>query len=49
MYFDGAVNIYGNGAEAVIISPNRKQYPVLIKLQFECTNNMVAYEACILV
>jgi len=39
MYFDGAVNVYGNGIRVVIISPNRKQYPVLIKLQFECTNN----------
>jgi hypothetical protein len=29
-------------------SPNRKQYPILSKLQFECTNNMVDYKACIL-
>jgi hypothetical protein len=41
MYFDGAVNVYDNRVGVVIISPNRKQYPVLIKLQFECTNNMV--------
>jgi hypothetical protein len=32
MYYDGAVNVYGNGAGEVIISPNKKQYPVLIKL-----------------
>jgi len=32
IYFDGAVNIHGNGAKVVIISPNRKQYPVSIKL-----------------
>jgi hypothetical protein len=32
IYFDGAVNIHGNGAKVVITSPNRKQYPVLIKL-----------------
>ncbi|XP_034910829.1 uncharacterized protein [Populus alba] len=48
MYFDGAVNVCGNGAGAVIISPDRKQYPVSVKLQFGCTNNMVEYEACIL-
>jgi len=30
MYFDGAVNLYGNKADAMIISPNKKQY--LVKL-----------------
>jgi len=48
MYFDRTVNIHGNGVGVVIISPNRKQYPISIKLQFKCTNNMVDYEACIL-
>jgi hypothetical protein len=48
MYFDGAVNVCGNRAGAVIISPDKKQYPVSIKLQFGCTNNTVEYEACIL-
>ena len=48
MYFDGAVNVSSNGAGAVIISPDQKQYPISIKLQFECTNNTVEYEACIL-
>ena len=48
MYFDGAVNVSGNGAGAVIISPDQKQYPISIKLQFECTNNTAEYEACIL-
>jgi len=32
MYFDSAVNICGNKADAMIISPNKKQY--LVKLQF---------------
>ena len=32
MYFDGAVNICGNGAGAVISSPDKKQYPVSVKL-----------------
>ncbi|XP_019427152.1 PREDICTED: uncharacterized protein LOC109335473 [Lupinus angustifolius] len=47
MYFDGAVNMHGNGVGAVIISPVGKQYPVAIKLDFECTNNIVEYEECI--
>jgi hypothetical protein len=34
MYFDGVVNVCGNKAGAVIISPNKKQYSVLVKLQF---------------
>jgi ribonuclease HI len=45
MYFDRVVR---NGVGVVIISPNKKQYFVLIKLQFECTNNKSKYEACIL-
>ncbi|KAG5226363.1 RNA-directed DNA polymerase (Reverse transcriptase), Ribonuclease [Salix suchowensis] len=48
MYFDGAVNICGNGAGAVIMSLDKKQYPVSTKLQFGCTNNTAEYEACIL-
>ena len=48
MFFDGAVNVYGNGAGAVIVSPDRKLYPVSVKLHFECTNNTAEYEACIL-
>jgi len=48
MYFDRAVNVYGNTVGAMIISPNKKQYLVLIKLQFECTNNTAKYKACIL-
>jgi hypothetical protein len=32
MYFDREVNVHGNRAEAMIISPNRKQHPILIKL-----------------
>jgi ribonuclease HI len=47
-FFDGAVNVYGNGVSAVIISPNKKQYPVSVKLHFECTNNIAEYEVCIL-
>jgi ribonuclease HI len=48
IFFDGVVNVYGNGASAVIISLDQKPYPVLFKLHFECTNNTTEYEACIL-
>ena len=46
MYFDGAVNMHGSGIGAVVVSPTGKQYPVAIKLDFECTNNIAEYEAC---
>jgi len=32
MYFDRAINIDVNKVQAVMISPNRKQYSILIKL-----------------
>ncbi|XP_073261302.1 uncharacterized protein [Populus alba] len=48
MYFDGAINVCGNGAGAVIISLDKKQYLVSIKLQFGCTNNTAEYKTCIL-
>ncbi|XP_034903466.1 uncharacterized protein [Populus alba] len=48
MYFDSVVNVCGNGAGAVIISPDKKQYMVSIKLQFGCINYTAEYEACIL-
>lgn len=48
LYFDVAINICGNGAGTVIISLDKEQYPILVKLQFECTNNRNGYEVCIL-
>ncbi|XP_054821799.1 uncharacterized protein LOC129320397 [Prosopis cineraria] len=47
MYFDGAANMHGNGVGAVIVSLEGKQFPVAIKLEFDCTNNIVEYEACV--
>ncbi|XP_077230120.1 uncharacterized protein LOC143863318 [Tasmannia lanceolata] len=47
MYFDGAVNKQGRGIGAVLVSPRKEYTPISIKLQFDCTNNMVEYEACI--
>ncbi|KAI4347752.1 hypothetical protein L6164_008535 [Bauhinia variegata] len=47
MYFDGAVDVHGSGVGAVVISPKGKQFPVAIKLEFECTNNLAKYEVCV--
>ncbi|KAG8473516.1 hypothetical protein CXB51_035657 [Gossypium anomalum] len=46
--FDGASNAVGNGIGAVLVSPNRDHYLFTSKLDFDCTNNMAEYEACIM-
>ncbi|XP_012480991.1 uncharacterized protein LOC105795883 [Gossypium raimondii] len=46
--FDGASNAVGNGIGAAIVSPNGDHYPFTSKLDFDCTNNMVEYKACIM-
>ncbi|XP_052487963.1 uncharacterized protein LOC105771857 [Gossypium raimondii] len=46
--FDGASNAIGNGIGAVLVSPSGDHYPVASKLDFDCTNNMAEYEACIM-
>ncbi|KAJ9177135.1 hypothetical protein P3X46_012385 [Hevea brasiliensis] len=48
MYFDGAVNLSGNGIGAVLISPDGKHFPIAVKLRFDCTNNVAEYEACVM-
>ncbi|XP_060183572.1 uncharacterized protein LOC132613537 [Lycium barbarum] len=48
VYFDGAVNFKGSGIEAILVSDSGQYYPVAAKLNFNCTNNMDEYEACIL-
>ena len=45
MYFDGAVNQYGNGIGILLITPRGSHIPLAIKLNFEATNDMVEYEA----
>ncbi|XP_016704118.2 uncharacterized protein [Gossypium hirsutum] len=46
--FDGASNATGNGIGAVLVSPNGDYHPFTSKLDFDCINNMVEYEACII-
>ena len=48
MYFDGASNALGQGVRAVLISLERNHCPFTTKLSFDCTNNVVEYEACVL-
>ena len=48
MVFDGAMNAYRKGIGAVIISPHGSHIPFTARLTFDCTNNMVEYEACII-
>ena len=47
MYFDGAANQYGNGIGILLITPKGFHIPLAIKLNFEATNNIAEYEACI--
>ena len=47
MYFNEAVNKYGNGIGVLLITPKRSHIPLVVKLNFEATNNMAKYEACI--
>ncbi|KAK5818719.1 hypothetical protein PVK06_023663 [Gossypium arboreum] len=46
--FDGASNAVGNRIGAVLVSPNGDHFLFTSKLDFDCTNNMAEYEACIM-
>ena len=48
LFFDGAANHEGKGIGVVLESESGQHYPMEANLQFNCTNNMVEYEACIL-
>ena len=45
LYFKGAANSTGNGVGAVLVSPKGQQIPILVKMNFDCTNNVTKYEA----
>ena len=47
MYFDGAMNQYGNGIGVLLITLDGSHVPLAVKLNFEATNNMAKYKACI--
>ena len=48
MYFEGVLNALGRGVGAVLISPEGNHCPFTAKLNFDCTNNMAEYKACVL-
>jgi len=47
MYFDKAMTQYGNGIRVLLITLDGSHVPLAIKLNFEATNNMAEYKACI--
>ena len=48
LYFDGASNALGHGISAVLISSEGEYCPFTTRLNFDSTNNMVEYEACVM-
>ncbi|XP_052878847.1 uncharacterized protein LOC108477954 [Gossypium arboreum] len=46
--FDEVSNAVGNRIKAILVYPNGDNYPFTCKLDFDCTNNMAEYEACIM-
>lgn len=42
-----ATNKKGFGVGVLLLSPNETYNPIAIKLNFEATNNITKYEACI--
>ena len=47
LYFDGAANTTGQGMGSILVSPKGQQILVSVKLNFDCMNNVIEYEACI--
>ena len=48
MYLDGASNSLRHGIRAILNFLGGKYYLFITRLNFDCTNNMEEYEACIL-
>ena len=47
IYFDGSKTLEGSGASCVIIDPGKNKHFISCRLEFECTNNIVEYEALV--
>jgi len=48
LYFDGSKCSHGARACIILVSPTNELILMAYKLDFDCTNNMVEYEALIL-
>jgi ribonuclease HI len=47
LYFDGSKSQEGSGVGCILIDPKGKQNFLSCRLEFECTNNIVEYEALV--
>jgi hypothetical protein len=47
LYFDGSKSNDGDGAGCILISPDGVKTMLTCRLEFQCTNNTVEYEALI--
>jgi hypothetical protein len=47
LYFDGSKSQEGSGVGCILIDPKGKQNFMSCRLEFECTNNIVEYEALV--
>ena len=47
LYFDGAMNNKGARLGVILVTPEGEIIPMAKKLDFNVTNNMTEYEACI--
>ena len=48
LYFDGAFNALGHKIDVVLISLEKEYWPFTARLNFDSTNNVEEYEACIM-
>ena len=46
--FDGVSNAMGHGIGEILTSPCNTHIPFTTRLCFDCTNNVVEYEACVI-
>ena len=47
LYFDGSKTQEGSGAGCILIDPEKKKHFLSCRLEFECTNNTIEYEALV--
>jgi hypothetical protein len=47
LYFDGSKSQEGSGAGSILINPKGKRHFMSCRLEFECTNNIIEYEALV--